>query len=200
MKLLNLAAAIFVCALLSACDSPPAAATRTVGAASEPTVVEFFSYMCPHCSDFEPILQRWSQSPQFPAGAQLVRSPAVFNADYETAARLYMALLASGQWSERVHSGIFEAVHKRGLRLADREALASTLSALGADAKKVLVEMDSPAVAQQVAAAKALQKEKQISSVPQLVVGGKIAVNGQTPGGFEGMLRAAEEAWKSAKK
>src|SRR4029453_13726029 len=39
-------------------------------------VIEFFSYGCPHCGEFEPLLQGWLKT--MPADVQFPRIPAMF--------------------------------------------------------------------------------------------------------------------------
>jgi protein dithiol oxidoreductase (disulfide-forming) len=58
-------------------------------------VVEFFSYGCPHCADFNPLLNAWAA--KLPADVVLKKVPVSFGrAAWANAAKLYHALEITG--------------------------------------------------------------------------------------------------------
>src|SRR4029077_14890089 len=58
-------------------------------------VIEFFSYGCPHCGGFEPILQAWIKSA--PADVQFRRVPVMFQDRWVPLAKIYYTLEALGE-------------------------------------------------------------------------------------------------------
>jgi len=82
-------------------------------------VLEVFSYGCPFCSSFQPVMERLRRS--LPASAQIVLLPASFSAaeDMPMFQRAFYAAQSLGV-AERAHQGIFDAVWKTGeLAIAD---------------------------------------------------------------------------------
>ena len=58
-------------------------------------VIEFFSYMCPHCYEFHPLVTTWAA--KLPKNVVFVRVPVGFNRPaWINLARAYYALQASG--------------------------------------------------------------------------------------------------------
>jgi protein dithiol oxidoreductase (disulfide-forming) len=80
-------------------------------------VMEVFSYGCPACNAFQPVMERLRRS--LPKNAQLVFLPAAFNAaeDWPMLQRAYFTAQFLGI-AERTHQGIFDAVWKPGGALA----------------------------------------------------------------------------------
>ena len=58
-------------------------------------VIEFFSYECPHCADFEPILQRWIKT--IPADVQFRRVPSLGQDRWVPLAKVDHTLEALGE-------------------------------------------------------------------------------------------------------
>src|SRR5262245_11809617 len=57
-------------------------------------VVEFFSYACPHCGEFEPTLQNWVK--RKPKDVVYKNVPMVFRESWKAPAKLYYTLEAMG--------------------------------------------------------------------------------------------------------
>jgi thiol:disulfide interchange protein DsbA len=76
-------------------------------------VLEVFSYGCPACKNFQPILQLLKQS--LPPNAQLAFLPAAFNAaeDWPMFQRAYLTAQALGI-AERTHQQMYDAVWQTG--------------------------------------------------------------------------------------
>jgi protein dithiol oxidoreductase (disulfide-forming) len=74
-------------------------------------VMEVFSYGCPACNAFQPIMEKLRRS--LPKNAQLVLLPAAFNPaeDWPMFQRAYFTAQFLGI-AERTHQGIFDAVWK----------------------------------------------------------------------------------------
>ena len=76
-------------------------------------VMEVFSYGCPACNVFQPVMEKLRRS--LPANAQVVYLPAAFNPseDWPMFQRAFFAAQALGI-AERTHEAMFDAVWKTG--------------------------------------------------------------------------------------
>jgi len=76
-------------------------------------VMEVFSYGCPACNGFQPVIEKLKRS--LPANAQMVFLPASFKPaeDWPMFQRAYFTAQALGI-AEKAHQGIFDAVWKTG--------------------------------------------------------------------------------------
>jgi thiol:disulfide interchange protein DsbA len=76
-------------------------------------VMEVFSYGCPGCNTFQPVMNRLRHS--LPANAQIVLLPASWNSgeDWPMFQRAFFTAQSLGI-AERTHQGIFDAVWKTG--------------------------------------------------------------------------------------
>jgi len=88
-------------------------AQHTSAPAGKVEVMEVFSYGCPACNSFEPVMNRLRHS--LPANAQVVLLPASFNPgeDWPMFQRAYFAAQALGI-AERTHQAMFDAIWKTG--------------------------------------------------------------------------------------
>jgi thiol:disulfide interchange protein DsbA len=86
----------------------PPQAVETTGKVE---VIEFFWYRCPHCYALEPDLEAWVK--RLPRDVQFRRVPGILNEDWAVDARIFYALEAIGE-VERVHRGLFNAIHQQG--------------------------------------------------------------------------------------
>ncbi len=133
-------------------------------------VTEFFMYSCPHCSQFEPALEKWAAGK--PANIDLVRVPAMFGGSANMHAQAYYTLEAMGE-SERLHIPLFRAIHDEKKKLRTRDALDAFLKAKGVDMAKFRETWDSFSVAAKINRASALMRRYGIRGVPALVVDGR---------------------------
>ena len=74
-------------------------------------VIEFFSYGCPHCGEFEPVLQNWLKT--MPADVQFRRIPVMFQERWGPLAKIYYTLEALGEES-RLSPEVFAAHARQG--------------------------------------------------------------------------------------
>ena len=137
-------------------------------------VLEFFSYLCPHCYAFEAPLEPWVR--KLPKDVQFRRVPAMFSDDYAQAARAYYALEAIGE-VERLHSALFNAVHTGArLRITNEAALTEWLGKHGVDTKKFTAAYRSFSVESKLKRAAQLTQTYKIDGVPSMAVNGKYVV------------------------
>lgn len=134
------------------------------------TVVEYFSYSCPHCRDFDPQVEAFSKD--LPEGVIFKRVPIVFGGgEQDLHARTYYALEAADAL-EANHPRIFEAIHGEGRRLDTAQAMAALVDGHGIYAAPFLRMVEAGPVRARVAAAQADQQRVGIMSIPTLVVAG----------------------------
>jgi protein dithiol oxidoreductase (disulfide-forming) len=160
-------------------------------------VVEFFWYGCPHCFALEPALEGWVK--KLPADVAFRRVPAVFNALWETHAKMYYALETVGQL-EAVHRRIFNAIHLQRQRLDKEEDIVKFAADNGVDAAKFTDALKSFGVATKVRQAKQLIDAFKIDGVPAIGVQGRFFTSPQLAGGNERALTVADQLILRARK
>lgn len=138
-------------------------------------VTEFFSYGCPHCSDFHPILAAWAA--KLPADVVVKRVPVSFNSYFAMIAPLYYTLEATGDLA-RLDSAVFHTIHSEGNRLADSQSRSAWALRNGIDAKKFDDTYRSFSVASKVRRADQQTQAYKIQGVPALAIDGKYLISG----------------------
>ena len=194
----RLMAALMVFFAAGAVQAQPTAGTEyRVLASAQPTdapgkieVVEFFWYGCPHCYNFEPVLEPWVK--KLPKDVQFRRIPAMFNEEYAQGARAYYALDAIGE-EERLHKALFDAVHTgERLRVGNEAALTEWLGKHGVDTKKFAAAYRSFSVEGRLKRAAQLTQAYKIDGVPSMAVNGKYVVNTDNIRSFEQLLTVSD--------
>src|SRR5271170_2011412 len=95
-------------------------------------VVEFFSYACPHCAEFYPLVSTWLAMQ--PKDVAFRRVPVGFERPpWINLQRAYFALLASGDFN-RLDGALFAAIHQQQQPLFDEAALADWVGKNGGNA------------------------------------------------------------------
>ena len=161
---------------------PPANATKI-------EVCEFFSYACPHCSSFEPMISPWAQS--LPADVAFRRIPVTFLFNAENFQRTYFALEATGL-VEQMQTKVFAAVHVERQRLDKPEDVAALVTKNGGDGAKFLAAFKSFSVATAVTKAKKLQADYKIESVPAITIHGRYLTSPSQANGGPQSLAVAD--------
>ena len=165
-------------------------------------VTEVFSYGCPHCSEFRPVIKQLRAS--LPANAVLTMLPASFNQseDWPMFQRAYVTAEALGV-AERANDGIFDAVWKSGElavvdlqtnrlknpqpTIQDAAKVYSKLTGVAVD--KFLTVSQSFAVEVKMKADDAYLMHGQIDSTPTLVVNGKYRLTTQSAGSADQVVQ-----------
>lgn len=145
--------------------------------ASKIEVIEFFSYGCPHCNDFHPILSAWVGKQS--SDVVVKRIPVSFGrAAWANVAKLYYALEATGDLA-RLDGEIFKAIHAERANLFDEKTLIEWVVKKGVDQKKFTETYSSFGVMSKVKRADQLAQVFKIPGVPALAVEGKYLVGGK---------------------
>ncbi len=140
-------------------------------------VLEFFSYGCPHCKDFHPLVMAWAA--KLSKDVSFKRVPVTFGrAAWTNLARLYHSLQASGDLA-RLDTAVFRAIHAQRVDLYTDKSILDWTKKQGVDAKRFADAFDSFGVNAQVTRDEQLVKNYKVQSVPLLTVAGRYAVTAQ---------------------
>jgi thiol:disulfide interchange protein DsbA len=168
-----------------------------VPAGNKIDVIEFFSYACPHCYAFDPTLEQWVK--QLPPDVAFRRVPAAFNSVWESYAKGYYALEATGSL-EALHKRLFAALHVQRLRLDKDTDFAAWVGTNGGDGAKFLEAYKSFGVATKLRQGKQLAEAYKIDGVPTLGIHGRWFTSGSLAGSHERSLQVADQLIQRARK
>lgn len=153
-------------------------------------VTEVFWYGCGHCFHFAPMIKEWEKKQ--PEYVDVRHSPAIWRDVMETHARIYYTAKALGKLDE-IHMAIFDAMHKKGKRLASEGEIADLFAKYGVDKETFTKTFNSFGVKSQVQQADARQRSYGITGTPALVVDGRYRISGRDlSGGQAEMLKVAD--------
>ncbi|MEW6558918.1 MAG: thiol:disulfide interchange protein DsbA/DsbL [Pseudomonadota bacterium] len=142
-------------------------------------VYEFFWYDCPHCADFDPMLEAWAK--KLPPGVVLQRVPVAFSPQFVPQQHLYYALLALGKLNDAMQAKIFNAIHKQHIPLGTPEQMANWLAQQGIPKKAFMDAYNSFGVNAQVKQATQMVTDYQIQGVPTMAVQGTYTTSAALP-------------------
>ncbi|MED5444772.1 MAG: thiol:disulfide interchange protein DsbA/DsbL [Pseudomonadota bacterium] len=138
------------------------------------TVVEFFSYGCVHCKNFDPQIERWTKG--LPEDVRFKRAPVAFSASWGLLAKAYHAAERLGIL-EANHQRLFSALHDAGLALNTEDAMVQFFDGHGTDGRSFRRALRDPAVEEALAEDGALARRYGIRAVPTLVVDGRYRID-----------------------
>jgi len=135
-------------------------------------VVELFWYGCPHCYDLEPAMAAWVK--KLPKDVEFKRIPGLPNPSWAPMAKAFYTLEALGL-SEKLHSALFDAIHKqRTLKPMDEAGTIDWITKQsGLDRKKVEDAYNSFSVNTKLTRAAQIFRASGATGVPTIVVEGK---------------------------
>jgi thiol:disulfide interchange protein DsbA len=139
-------------------------------------VVEFFSWGCPHCYEFYPMLSRWVGT--LPKDAAFKRVPVdLGHPEWEALARAYYALQSTGD-VDRLDSQIFQDIHKNHVWLYDEASITAWVGKHGVNVPKFTAAFRSFNVNMSAGQAEQKAEDYRIPGVPALTIAGKYMVEG----------------------
>lgn len=141
-------------------------------------VLEFFSYGCPHCSDFSPLVARWEA--KLPKDVVFKRVPISFNRpQWFNLGKLYYTLEAT-DYLTKLDVAVFEAIHQQHANIFDDKSIIEWAGKQsGVDPKKFADTYNSFSISARMKRAEQLTAAYKIDGVPKIVVQGKYAVLGK---------------------
>jgi thiol:disulfide interchange protein DsbA len=176
-------------------------AQRTTVAAGKVEVMEVFSFGCPACNRFQPVIEALQRN--LPANAQMVFLPASFQPaeDWVVFQRAFFAAQALGI-EARTHQAIYDAIWETGeLQTIDSdtrrmrnplpsiEDVARAYERLtGVKAGVFLATANSPAVDAKMKAADAQITAMQVPGTPGIVVNGRYRINMDALQDLDGLI------------
>jgi protein dithiol oxidoreductase (disulfide-forming) len=179
--------ALWLLAATAALTSGPASAQLLEGrdyrtlAPAQPTtspgkieVTEFFSYACPHCRVFYPLVSAWAA--KLPKDVVFTRVAVSYGRPaWVNLARAYYALDATGDLA-KLDGPLFRAIHDEHLNLFDEQSIADWVGKQGGDAARFANAYTSFGVNNQTVQADQAAESYRIEAIPSLAVNGKYVV------------------------
>lgn len=149
---------------------------------AQPEVVEFFSFLCPHCKSFEPLVQKLEQS--LPKGQTLIRNHVDFlggvPADFQSALGRVFFVADNAGVGHQFADALFAHIHVKRAGINSMDDLRALALSAGVPALVYDSNIASAKVNAQVDAIKARQnfysEQKVLRGVPSLIVNGKYQV------------------------
>jgi len=139
-------------------------------------VIEFFSWGCPHCYEFYPLLARWTST--LPKDATFKRIPVgLGHPEWDNLARAYYALQTTGDVA-RLDSQIFEAIHKDHVSLFDEQSITAWVGKHGVNVAKFTEAYHSFGVDTSVGQAEDAAVGYRVAAIPTIAVSGRYTVTG----------------------
>ena len=138
------------------------------------TVMEFFSYGCPHCYELEPYVEKWLS--QKPKAVKFERVPAQWNPSFKLLGQMYYISRKLGMGTP-FDQKIFEYLQVQRKSVKTEAQAKTFFESLGVSATAYDQAASSPEVAQNMKMADALLKQYQITGVPGFVVNQKYFTN-----------------------
>lgn len=154
-------------------------------------VVEFFHYGCPHCRNFDPLLESWLK--KLPQDVTFRRIPAIWNNQQLAGlARLYYAAEVSGDL-HALHGKVFAAVQDEKRPLHTEAGVSEWIQGKVADPKKFMDAYKSFGVNSMLQRADQRARDMKIQGVPTLAIDGKFLTSASMAGSHEAALKKADE-------
>ena len=152
-------------------------------------VAEYFSYGCPHCFEFEPLISAWHRN--LPEDVEFIRTPAIWNEDYQVYAQTYYTIQAL-KVVDVVHTPIFNAIHNLRARLNSPQQMAGFLKDFGIAPEDFAKAYNSFGVRAGVQQADSRGKAYRSGGVPAIIINGKYRIEGGMAGSNSNILRVAD--------
>lgn len=148
-------------------------------------VMEFFSYGCIHCFNFEPMITEWAQ--ERADRVNFIQTPAIANEYWRLLGRTYYALESLGI-REKHQLAFFRAIHDARLVFDTKEKVISFFEGRGVDRRKFESALESPIVTGKLNKADLLARRMMVAAVPTVIVHGKYMVRTSRDVGTSRML------------
>jgi thiol:disulfide interchange protein DsbA len=152
-------------------------------------VIEFFSYGCSHCKDFEPAFEAWAKA--VPKDVVVRHVHVGWDKQFEPLQRLYYSLEALGK-VDAVQAKVYTALQTEHKRLDQPDVLFPWIAQQGVDRAKFEQAYKSFGVANQIQRATGIQNAYQIEGTPGLGIGGRFSTDSGLAHGFDAMLKLTD--------
>ncbi|MCB1886484.1 MAG: thiol:disulfide interchange protein DsbA/DsbL [Rhodocyclaceae bacterium] len=154
-------------------------------------IIEFFHYGCPHCRDFDPLLEAWLVS--LPKDVYFKRVPAIWgNPKLKALARFYYAAEATGDL-HTLHGDVFAAFQTAHVALDKPEGVQEWVASKGVDADKFMAAYKSFGIESKLSRADQLARNFRVQGVPTVAVNGQYTTSASLTGSHENTLKVVDE-------
>ena len=154
-------------------------------------LVEVFSYGCPHCKDFHPLISKWAA--KLPPDVVFKRVPISFGrAQWANLGKLYYTAEAINELG-RLDNAAFIALHEKGVKLYDDATINQFAVQEGVDGKKFAEAYGSFGVQSKMKRADQLAQGHKVQGVPAIAVDGRYMVLNEGVQGYEELLARADK-------
>jgi thiol:disulfide interchange protein DsbA len=137
-------------------------------------VIEFFSWGCPHCNEFYPLVTAWAA--KLPKDVVFKRVATGFGRTaWTNLAKTYYALEATGDLS-RLEGAIFHAIHEERAPLFDQKSISEWVGKHGVDTEKFSAAFASFSVNTKLIQAEQMVERYHVEGIPAVAVNGRYVV------------------------
>lgn len=150
-------------------------------------VREFFSYACPFCRQFYPLMSQFAAAA--PDDVLIVHHPVVFREQWDPLARAYLvqSLLDLG---DHVHGAVFVALYEEQRRLGNKQEFARFFAEIAdVDPAQVTAAWDDFDVETSMRRNQQLAQAVGVTGTPSIAVNGRYYVDGRMAGSLDGLLQ-----------
>jgi protein dithiol oxidoreductase (disulfide-forming) len=146
---------------------------------AQPEVVEYFSYFCPFCYNFEPVVA--SLKSALPKGMALTKVPVPYigGAMGPVLQRAH-ALAEILQVEEQIGTALFNQIHQVRKPPENRSSVKTLFTAAGIDGEQFDANFDSMTINMRISDYNSAINAANIQSVPSFVINNKYLVNLKT--------------------
>ncbi len=163
----------------------------TDSGANKIEVLEFFSYACPHCYEFEPSIEAWEKT--LPKDVVFKRVPVSFGREAWTLlGRIYLTLDTLGV-AEKLSANVFKAVQADRVDFSNEATRNAWMKSNGVDPAKFADTFKSFAIQSRMQRATQAAAAYQIQGVPTLIVDGKYQTGPAQTQSLEASLKVTDQ-------
>ncbi len=137
-------------------------------------VWEFFSYNCPHCKEFEPLLRQWEKKQS--SSVVLRRVPVTFLGPNAALLQKLHYALEELQRSD-LYPKVFEAIHEQHRPLNKESEVLAWVGQHGIDQAKFEAVFNGFSMQVKMGQAKHWQGDAGLDGVPTLLIGGRYRID-----------------------
>ena len=156
---------------------------------SKVEVVEMFSYGCPHCYEFEPLIKAWGD--QQASDVDLWYFPAVWNKSMKLFAQAFYVAHELNV-ADKVHIPLFTTIVIEQKSIRNESDLAEFFVQHGVEKRSFTEVFNSTNIENQVKQAEARVRSYKPAGAPEIIVNGKYRVDRMRAGGQTEMLAVVD--------
>ncbi len=152
-------------------------------------VIEFFSYGCVHCFNFDPEIESWVQTNA--DSVKFIRTPVLGSNLWRLYGQTYFTMQELGILEEN-HVRFFTDIHTVRRNLSSLDTVAAWFEGKGTTEAAFRAAFKSENVRRRLAKADALSRSYKISSVPSVVVNAKYLIGVNNEVGTKRLIEVTE--------